>query len=261
MTADPIVYCLERLTDYAQFERLATDLMAGTDFPEIEPLGGSGDGGQDALHVHRKEGTVRVFAYSVRHDWKTKLRQDCRRIAEAKHRLDEVVFVSTRAISVQRREELRTEIRDRHGWETEFYDIERLRALLTGPLASSGWPAPVHIRATLVRTSGRRSRISQVSRPHRDRPSRSRSRIRSVAVQPVECRWILRVVPGDRTSRGRGPPCVDPRDRAAAGGSVSPSPVDHIRGRSRSPQQNSDRRDGGGACGAVLDRRSNGKHV
>ena len=69
MSADPIVYCLERLTDYAKFERLATDLMAGTHFAGIEPLGGSGDGGRDALHVHREAGTVRVFAYSVRHDW------------------------------------------------------------------------------------------------------------------------------------------------------------------------------------------------
>ena len=136
MSADPIVYCLERLTDYAQFERLATDLMAGTDFPGIEPLGGSGDGGRDALHVHREEGTVRVFAYSVRNDWDTKLRQDCRQIAAAKHRPDEVVFVSTRTMSVQKRDDLRTEIRDTHGWETEFYDIERLRMLLTGPLAS-----------------------------------------------------------------------------------------------------------------------------
>ena len=136
MTADPIVYCLERLTDYAQFERLATDLMAGTDFPEIEPLGGSGDGGRDALHIHRKEGTVRVFAYSVRHDWETKLRQDCRRIAETKPQPDEVVFVSTRTMSVKKREDLRTEMRDTHGWETKFYGIEWIRAQLTNPLAS-----------------------------------------------------------------------------------------------------------------------------
>ena len=134
MSADPIVYCLERLTDYAQFERLATDLMAGTDFPGIEPLGGTGDGGRDALHVHREEGKVRVFAYSVRHDWEAKLRQDCRRIAERKHCVAQVVFVSTRAMSAQKRDQLRTEIREKHGWETEFYDIERLRALLAGPL-------------------------------------------------------------------------------------------------------------------------------
>ena len=119
-------------------------------------------------------------------------------IAAAKHRLDKVVFVSTRTMSVQKREDLRTEMRDTHGWETEFYDIERLRALLTGPLASLVGQHPLHIRATVVRTSWRRSRISQVSRPHRNRPSGWRSRIRRVVVQPVECRWVFGVVPGSR---------------------------------------------------------------
>ena len=127
MSADPIVYCLERLTDYAQFERLATDVMAGTDFAGIEPLGGTGDGGRDALHVHREGGTVRAFAYSVRSDWEAKLREDCRRIAAGKHQVDVVVFVSTRTMTVQKRENLRAEIREAHGWDTEFYDIERLR--------------------------------------------------------------------------------------------------------------------------------------
>ena len=136
MSADPIVYCLERLTDYAQFERLATDVMAGTDFAGIEPLGGTGDGGRDALHVHREGGTVRVFAYSVRSDWEAKLREDCRRIAAGKHQVDVVVFVSTRTMTVQKRENLRAEIHNAHGWDTEFYDMERLRALLTGPLRS-----------------------------------------------------------------------------------------------------------------------------
>ena len=134
MSADPIVYCLERLTDYAQFERLATDLMAGTDFPGIEPLGGTGDGGRDALHVHRTDGTVRVFAYSVRDDWEAKLRADCKRIAEGGHEADEVVFVSPRAMPVQRKERLRAELGAAYGWGTEFYDIERIRALLVGPL-------------------------------------------------------------------------------------------------------------------------------
>ena len=134
MSADPIVYCLERLTDYAQFERLATDVMARTDFADIEPLGGTADGGRDALHVHRDGGTVRAFAYSVRSDWEAKLREDCTRIAAGKHQVHVVVFVSTRAMTVQKRENLRTEIRKAHGWDTEFYDIERLRSLLAGPL-------------------------------------------------------------------------------------------------------------------------------
>ena len=117
-----------------QFERLATDLMAGTAFAGIEPLGGTGDAGRDALHIHQACGTVRVFAYSVRHDWEAKLRQDCRRIAAGQHTVDEVVFVSTRLMPAQRRERVRADIRESYGWETEFYDLERLRALLAGPL-------------------------------------------------------------------------------------------------------------------------------
>ena len=38
MSADPIIYCLEQLTDYRQFERLCSDIMAGSGYENIEPL-------------------------------------------------------------------------------------------------------------------------------------------------------------------------------------------------------------------------------
>ena len=136
MSADPIVYCLERLTDYLQFERLASDLMAGTDYSGIEPFGGTGDGGRDALYIHRDKGTTTIFAYSVRSDWEIKLRGDCKRIAETSHSVDTVVFVSTQVIDARQKDGIRAEIRKRHGWSTEYYDIERIRVLLTGPLKS-----------------------------------------------------------------------------------------------------------------------------
>ena len=136
MSADPIIYCLQRLTDYRQFERLASDLMAGTHYPEIEPLGGTGDAGRDALYVHRDSGTMTIFAYSVRTDWQTKLRSDCRRIAETGNSPNTVIFVSTQTIDVPQKDKLRVEIQDRYGWSVEYYDIERIRVLLTGPLKS-----------------------------------------------------------------------------------------------------------------------------
>ena len=136
MSADPIFYCLERLTDYRQFERLASDLMAGTDYPGIEPLGGTGDGGRDALYIHRDKGCTTVFAYSVRSDWDTKLRADCKRITETGHTTDTIVFVSTQVIDARKKDNIRAEIRERHGWSTEYYDIERIRVLLTGSLKS-----------------------------------------------------------------------------------------------------------------------------
>ena len=74
MSADPIIYCLENLTDYRQFERLSSDLMAGSGYPDIEPIGGSSDGGRDAIHVSHADGSFTIFAYSVRSDWKKKLK-------------------------------------------------------------------------------------------------------------------------------------------------------------------------------------------
>jgi hypothetical protein len=40
MAADPIIYCLEHITDYDQFERLCHDLMVLEGRDNLEPLGG-----------------------------------------------------------------------------------------------------------------------------------------------------------------------------------------------------------------------------
>lgn len=52
MSADRIIYCLERLSDYRDFERLSSALLAGAGYPGIDPLGGTGDGGRDAIVVN-----------------------------------------------------------------------------------------------------------------------------------------------------------------------------------------------------------------
>ena len=62
MAADPLIYCLEQLTDYDQFERLCHDLMALDGYRSIEPLGGSKDKGRDAIHFDSSTGTVTIFA-------------------------------------------------------------------------------------------------------------------------------------------------------------------------------------------------------
>lgn len=132
MSADPIVYCLENLTDYRQFERLASDLMAGGKYPDIEPLGGSNDGGRDALY--RSPRGDLLFAYSVRRDWRTKLFEDCERILEEEHTLAGLVFVCTSDIRTEDKSKITREIKDRYGWSFETYDIERIRVMLASPL-------------------------------------------------------------------------------------------------------------------------------
>lgn len=134
MSADAIIYCLENLTDYMQFERLCSDLMAGVDFPNIEPIGGTGDRGRDALHTCKYQGTKSVFAYTVRTDWFTKLKSDCSRIHEEDHNPDNIIYVCTSNLSGSDRDKAEKYILEKYAWSLEIYDIERIRVLLTGPL-------------------------------------------------------------------------------------------------------------------------------
>ena len=110
MSADPIVYCLESLTDYLQFERLCCDLMHGVGFADIEPLGGSNDRGRDAVHkpLFRDDKEKTIFAFSVRSDWERKLlKEDCKRINDEGHDPDRLVFCCTSSISSTKRDEIK----------------------------------------------------------------------------------------------------------------------------------------------------------
>lgn len=134
MAADPIIYCLEHLTDYYQFERLCSDIMSGTDFPNIEPLGGTGDGGRDALFLSRDNNTTIIFAYTVRSDWSKKLREDCSRIKEEGHSPDSLVFVCNSTLSAGNKDKAKSDTVENYGFTLEIYDLERIRVLLSGNL-------------------------------------------------------------------------------------------------------------------------------
>lgn len=136
MSADAIVYCLQELTDYRQFERLCSDVMAGSGYTNIDPLGGTSDRGRDALHVCRDNpNDVTIFAYTVQSDWPRKLyTKDCKRIKEEGHDLRRLVFVCTSAITACQKDDAKKEVSQRFGWELELYDLERLRVRLASDL-------------------------------------------------------------------------------------------------------------------------------
>ncbi|ODA32138.1 hypothetical protein [Planctopirus hydrillae] len=130
MAADPIIYSLEQLTDYDQFERLCHDMMALDGFRNIEPIGGSKDKGRDALHVDSSTGTVTIFAYSVREDWRTKLSQDSKKIPKHGHACNRLVFLCTATFTPSERDEAIRFIKDSYGWPLELYGLERLSSML-----------------------------------------------------------------------------------------------------------------------------------
>jgi hypothetical protein len=128
MGANVTVYCLEKVTDYLQFERLCHDLMALEGYPSIEPLGGFSDKGRDAVHVDRSKNTI--FAYSVREDWQVKLVEDAGKVKKHGHACDELFFITTAEFSTRARDKAVEEIRDDFGWDLRLYGVERLRVLL-----------------------------------------------------------------------------------------------------------------------------------
>lgn len=133
MSADPILYCLERVSDYRDFERLCSALLAGAGYPGIEPLGGTGDGGRDAVIRVDDDGRRTVFAYTVRSDWRVKLVKDCSRVQDLGHKPDMFVFVCTEALSATDKDFAYQFVSDKFGWKLDFYDLERLRVQLVSP--------------------------------------------------------------------------------------------------------------------------------
>lgn len=130
MGADPVIYCLEQVTDYSQFERLCHDLMAQAGYPKLEPIGGTKDRGRDAIHSDTTTGTQAVFAYSVREDWRPKLEDDAAKVKKHGHACTRLVFLCTAAFTAGERDAAVKYIRDTYGWELELYGLERLAVML-----------------------------------------------------------------------------------------------------------------------------------
>ena len=132
MGADPIVYCLQQVTDYDQFERFCNDLMSAEGYKNLEPLGGRGDKGRDAIRICLTDSDdIFIFAYSVREDWRRKLKEDADRIKQVGHKLNRLVFSCTAHYNATERDEAVKFIRENYGWTLELYGIERIRTLLS----------------------------------------------------------------------------------------------------------------------------------
>lgn len=134
MSADPIVYCLERVTDYRNFERLCSALMAGAGYACLDPLGGTGDEGRDAIIRNDDAGRRKIgFAYTVRADWHVKLGQDCKRVREMGHDPDVFVFVCTEPLSASEKDDAHALVEKTYRWKLDLFDLERLRVQLVSP--------------------------------------------------------------------------------------------------------------------------------
>ncbi|MFC1691832.1 ABC-three component system protein [Nanoarchaeota archaeon] len=124
---------IRKLTEYSdivEFERLCSDLLARLGYRGIEPQGvGRKDGGKDALLINFEKLKI-VCHFSMRKDWKTKLREDLESVKNNKLACDKFVFVSNRLISAGEKDNLKSEVDRDYNWELDIFDNERLRVEL-----------------------------------------------------------------------------------------------------------------------------------
>ncbi|MDX1944001.1 MAG: toll/interleukin-1 receptor domain-containing protein [Pirellulaceae bacterium] len=162
MAADPLLYCLDQISDYRQFERLGHDLMAVEGYAGIEPLGVTGDLGRDAIHVCRAKGTT-IFAYSTEEKWRPKLLSDAKKVQEHGHTCDRFVFVTSRDVSVASRDALIKDFQTTFAWHFDLYSRERLRVLLlSNPAILRAHPAlfpPNFVREILAGSDAPRETV------------------------------------------------------------------------------------------------------
>lgn len=120
------------MTDYDQFERFCNDLMAAEGYDNLEPLGGRSDKGRDAIRICRTDpDNITIFAYSVREDWRRKLKEDSDRITDVGHKLNRLVFCSTAHYSATERDEAIGFVYKNYNIHLELYGVERIRILLS----------------------------------------------------------------------------------------------------------------------------------
>ena len=132
MPIDPIIHCLQELTDYDAFERLCSAIMNGLGYDDIEPIGGKSDKGRDALFTSNGNGRSTIFAYTVRQDWKVKLDEDCKKVKKHAHPCDEFVYVTTTKLTSDQRDKAVEQVQKDYKFPLKIYGLERLRVQLVG---------------------------------------------------------------------------------------------------------------------------------
>lgn len=130
MSADHITYSLERLDSYRQFELFCCALLTGEGYGRIDPLGGSGDRGRDAIIWGSSNEPATMFAFTVRKDWLAKFQSDCARLKATQGTVSKLVFVCTSVLTAAEKDKTRQQALETYKSDLDLFDLERLRIVL-----------------------------------------------------------------------------------------------------------------------------------
>ena len=126
-----VLWALDNELEDREFERLCTDLMHHAGYRQINPLGGSHDGGRDAelrpgfMGLDPSGATV-FFQYSQDTQWERKLKKELKKVHSRGHSIKTFVFVTSRSVSGSKQETLRAKTQEEYGWNLVIYHRECL---------------------------------------------------------------------------------------------------------------------------------------
>lgn len=114
MSLDIVEIGLSRMTDHADFEKLATEILYNEGYYDIIPLPGGSEMGQDATQesfYYDKETNKIVFQFTIQEYFKGKVIKTIERLQSAKVEFNELVIVTRHKISGETQIKIRKDIR------------------------------------------------------------------------------------------------------------------------------------------------------
>jgi tetratricopeptide (TPR) repeat protein len=133
---EQILWKIDRELDGKRFERLSIDLLYRNGYRDIVPIEPQ-DAGRDAEEFPRRgrdrDGFPAFFQFSLEEDWKSKLRETARKLANRRFKFSTLVLVTSRAARGVDVDALKTEIRRKYRWTLIVYSREWLRLQLEEP--------------------------------------------------------------------------------------------------------------------------------
>ncbi len=121
-----VLFALHNSLEPRGFENLCVDLLVREGYSRIIPGGKSRDRGRDAevrSWIGPQQGIPQTaFQFSMEARWESKLRKDIPKITQACDTVDRIVFISSRSISVEKQDKLRSEFRTSENVVLEILD-------------------------------------------------------------------------------------------------------------------------------------------
>lgn len=140
MSLDLVEIALDQFTDWATFEKLASEVMRDEGYPDIKPLGGVHDAGQDAVverffYSEGKRARI-VFQFTLRSDVAAKIQHTIRRLDDRGIQYQQLIIVTKAQISAETQEAIRKQVNRQNELDLEIYErrtlVNRLADLANG---------------------------------------------------------------------------------------------------------------------------------